>query len=116
MTGTIHAEDVVVHGRIEGTIDGRHRIELCATADVQADVSTPSLVVHDGALFNGRTTMKRATAGLSNSDGKTGGKGVQQLTGGKKSDGPVDIRPSADGKAARIADIALDGLEPEPAM
>lgn len=115
VTGTINAEDVVVHGRIEGNVDGRHRIELCATADVQADVSTPSLVVHDGALFNGRTTMKRATAALPSPDSKLGGKGGQ-LSGGKKSDGPVDIRPGSDGRAARTSDIALDGLEPEPAM
>lgn len=117
VTGTINAEDVVVHGRIEGNIDGRHRIEMCATADVQADISTPSLVVHDGALFNGRTLMKRAASSVTTADGKSGGKGVQQLPSGKKSDGAVDIRPgSSDGRAARISDIALDGLEPEPAM
>lgn len=115
VTGTINAEDVVVHGRIEGNVDGRHRIEMCATADVQADVSTPSLVVHDGALFNGRTTMKRAAKTLSSPDSKSSGKGTPHLSGGKKLDS-VDIRPAADGKAARISDIALDGLEPEPAM
>jgi cytoskeletal protein CcmA (bactofilin family) len=117
VTGTINAEDVVVHGRIEGNVEGRHRIELCATADVQADVSTPSLVVHDGALFNGRTTMKRATASLANPDTKSGGKGLQQIQGQKKSDGPGDIRPNTgDGRAARLSDISMGDLEPEPAM
>lgn len=116
VTGTINAEDVVVHGRIEGNIEGRHRIELCATADVQADVTTPSLVVHDGALFNGKTTMKRAVASVVNTDGKAGGKGLQQVGGNsKKSDGPSDIRPN-DGRAARLTDISMGDYEPEPAM
>ena len=114
INGDIQAEEIVVHGRIEGKVEGRRRVELCATADMQADVETPSLVIHDEALFNGKTTMKRPVADSSTT--KSGGKGLK-LSGGQKGDMPrIDARNDVkiDVRAARIPDIGLG--EPEPAV
>jgi len=115
--GEIDAEDIVIHGRIEGKVEGRNRVEMCTTADVQADIGTPSLVVHDGALFNGKTAMKRkAVASPTTMDKKSGHKQPSQ---GRKTDDRVEDRSVSampDIKAARISDVQLSDLEPEPAL
>ena len=115
VSGDIQAEEIVVHGRIEGKVEGLRRVEMCATADIQADVGTPSLVIHDGALFNGKTTMKRQQAESSTT--KSGGKGVKVAGGHKASTPPsIEIRNDSkvDVRAARIPDISFG--EPEPAI
>lgn len=117
VNGDIDAEDIVVHGRVEGKIDGRNRIEMCPTADVQADVSTPSLVVHDGALFNGRTAMKRAAKAAADADTK--GSTSRRFGGRKLAEvvaAPEAGHNAADGRAARIGDVSFHDLEPEPAI
>lgn len=114
INGDVDAEDIVIHGRVEGKIEGRNRIELCSTADVQADIGTPSLVVHDGALFNGRTAMKRKAVSASTTD-KNASTKSSKLSGGRKvEDRGVSSLP--DIKAARISDAHLNDLEPEPAI
>jgi cytoskeletal protein CcmA (bactofilin family) len=120
ITGEVDAEDVVIHGRIEGKIEGRNRIEFCSTADVHAEVTTPSLVVHDGALFNGRTTMKKKVAAAT--DTTKGQQKSFKLMGGKKGEQGPNVpmqegqtKPLPDIKAARIHDFDLSGTI-EPAL
>jgi cytoskeletal protein CcmA (bactofilin family) len=99
----VKAEEIVVHGRMEGNLTVQRKIEMCATADVQADIVTPNLLVHEGALYNGRTTMKRAVA--TSDGGKRDGKDAK----GRKLDSPK-VDPSSDRTplvAARIPDISL---------
>ncbi len=119
VTGDVDAEDVVVHGRVEGKIEGRNRIEFCSTADVHAEVTTPSLVVHDGALFNGKTNMKRKAAAANTTDSKNSSR--FKLTGGRKNDGQNDqsaaSRTIPDIKAARLMDDhSMMSMDPEPAV
>ena len=114
--GDVDAEDIVIHGRVEGKVEGRNRVEMCSTADVQADVTTPSLVVHDGAQFNGKTTMVRKVAAAQPQDGKGTGLGMR-LSGGRKSGQKQEERAAlSDIKAARIGDFRLLDLDPEPAI
>jgi cytoskeletal protein CcmA (bactofilin family) len=68
----VKAEEVVVHGRVEGNMLVHKKIEMCATADVQADVSTPNLIVQEGAMYNGRTVMKRTAASGQEGKGRDG--------------------------------------------
>ncbi|MCX6118836.1 MAG: polymer-forming cytoskeletal protein [Proteobacteria bacterium] len=117
ITGEVDAEDIVIHGKVEGKINARNRIEFCSTADVHAEVSTPSLIVHDGALFNGRTVMTKKVADQSKTDQKSGHK--FQLTGGKKADPKTPDQNSKslpDIKAARLMDDHNNHYEPEPAI
>ena len=102
----VKAEEIVVHGRMEGNLSVLRKIEMCATADVQADIVTPNLLVHEGALYNGRTTMKRAVA--TTDGGKRDGKDAKDAKGRKLDSPKVD--PSSDRTplvAARIPDISL---------
>jgi cytoskeletal protein CcmA (bactofilin family) len=62
VTAQINASTVVVQGRVSGDITARKRIELKAPATVIGNVSTPSLVVHEGVVFEGHCAMGGAAA------------------------------------------------------
>ena len=54
IVGSIVADRVVVSGHVEGTIIG-DSVVLASTARVQADISSRSLTIEEGALFDGRS-------------------------------------------------------------
>ncbi len=94
----VRAEEVVVHGRLEGSLTVQRRIEICSTADVQAEITTPNLVVHEGAIFNGRTSMKRAA--VSAETATKNGKGHKEVKNTRSEP------PRADNDSERSANIA----------
>jgi cytoskeletal protein CcmA (bactofilin family) len=53
ITGTL----VVIEGHVTGDVIARQRLELRATGRVHGNVSTPSLVVHEGAILDGQCKM-----------------------------------------------------------
>ena len=57
LTAQIHANTVVVQGRVNGDITARKRVELKAPATVVGNINTPSLVIHEGVLFEGHCAM-----------------------------------------------------------
>lgn len=105
INAAVKAEEIVVHGRMEGNLSVQKKIEMCATADVQADISTPNLLVHEGAIYNGRTTMKRQVAGAD--PGHREGK--ESKDKGRKMETPK-VDPSSERTplvAARSPDVSL---------
>jgi len=46
-----------IHGTVKGDISARDAVVLKRTAIVRADIHTPSLVIEDGAIFEGRCRM-----------------------------------------------------------
>jgi cytoskeletal protein CcmA (bactofilin family) len=76
-TGTIHSEgDLVVGeggevdgelkvgalfvtGTVRGTVRAARRVQIAPGGKLYAELDTPSLVIEDGALFEGRCTMTR---------------------------------------------------------
>lgn len=102
----VRAEEVVVHGRLEGALTVQRRIEICSTADVQAEITTPNLVVHEGAIFNGRTSMKRAAVATETTT--KNGKGHKEIKN-SRSEGPrVDHESERSANiAARVPDISF---------
>ena len=54
---SIHGEEVVVNGTVDGTITAFVRVELSATARVVGKISSPKLIVHEGAVFHGTSEM-----------------------------------------------------------
>jgi cytoskeletal protein CcmA (bactofilin family) len=106
INAAVKAEEIVVHGRMEGNLSVQRKIEMCATADVQADIITPNLLVHEGAIYNGRTTMKRATA--AGDQGKREGKEHRDAKGRKMESPKVDSENERSPLvAARVPDISL---------
>lgn len=57
----IRGARVVVHGEVYGAIVASERIELAVTAQVRGSLSAPSVVLADGATFNGGIDMAGRT-------------------------------------------------------
>ena len=57
----LHGVRITVHGKVEGDIVASERLELTDTAVVSGMISAPSLVVHDGATFEGVVDMAAKT-------------------------------------------------------
>ena len=50
---------LTVAGHVSGEIVARERVELVSTARVRCTISTPKLVLNEGALFDGDCKMPR---------------------------------------------------------
>ncbi|MBU6152718.1 MAG: polymer-forming cytoskeletal protein [Bdellovibrionales bacterium] len=57
VTGEIKAGIVIIYGRVEATIDAKHRVEIRKPAVFKGEMSTPSLRVEDGVIFEGTNKM-----------------------------------------------------------
>jgi len=57
ITAQIEAETVVVKGKVTGDIVARKRVELRAPGKLIGNITTPSLVIHEGVTFEGHCSM-----------------------------------------------------------
>jgi cytoskeletal protein CcmA (bactofilin family) len=55
----VHGTRVTIHGTLAGDVAASERIELTPTADVTGTLTTPAVVLQDGAKFNGLVDMDR---------------------------------------------------------
>jgi cytoskeletal protein CcmA (bactofilin family) len=53
----VHAETVIVKGKVTGDIVARKRVELRAPGRLMGNITTPSLVIHEGVVFEGHCSM-----------------------------------------------------------
>ena len=53
----IKADEAIIQGFVTGKLQANQRAELNATCKFEGDISTPCLVVKEGAQFNGRSNM-----------------------------------------------------------
>ncbi len=58
----IKCVSIVVQGRVNGDITAAKRIEIRAPGKVFGNITTPSLVIHEGTTFKGQCTMGDAEA------------------------------------------------------
>lgn|GEM_PF-420217 len=98
ITAEIKAEEVIIQGRVEGKLQATGRVELASTSFFTGDISTPVLVVREGAQFNGHSAMIKREAPVSG-NGKqlrpltsNGGKGTNKKTDGVTPDVNTDSR------------------------
>lgn len=52
----------IVRGTINGRVDATHRIELYSPAQVNGDISAPSIAIDSGVRFNGNCKMENQSA------------------------------------------------------
>ena len=71
---SIKSATVIVSGQVDGNIEASGQITLHKTAVVNGDVSTPRLVVEEGARLNGSVQMGKTTAGREVEAAKPSGK------------------------------------------
>ena len=57
LNATVNGTSIVVHGRITGDINARARLELKAGSKVFGNVKAPSLIIQEGAAFEGQCSM-----------------------------------------------------------
>jgi cytoskeletal protein CcmA (bactofilin family) len=50
----VTAAEIVISGQVLGTLTAGKRLELSATADAEGALRAPSIVIADGAVFNGK--------------------------------------------------------------
>ncbi len=62
VSARITATRVTISGTVSGEVVARERVELLPSARVQCSVSTPSLVLAEGAKFDGDCKMPRDRA------------------------------------------------------
>jgi cytoskeletal protein CcmA (bactofilin family) len=72
----VRGSSVTIDGALDGSVTAAARIELTANAKVNGTLTTPAVVLHDGAVFNGLIDMDRQAkgknpAGLKIADAKT---------------------------------------------
>jgi cytoskeletal protein CcmA (bactofilin family) len=90
----------VIHGTINGDIIATQRLELGRAAKVHGNIQTPSLIIEQGAIFEGSCKMVQMTAAVDKSK-----KDIKKVD-----DQPLDtskMQPlrAADAAAAKAADI-----------
>ncbi|HUO05749.1 MAG TPA: polymer-forming cytoskeletal protein [Candidatus Binataceae bacterium] len=59
VSARVSAGKVTVAGAFSGEISAREKVELLPTARVSCTINTPSLVLHEGAQFDGDCKMPR---------------------------------------------------------
>lgn len=57
VAGPITASIVRIAGNVQGDIQAREQLRLNATGSIEGDIQTPSLVVEEGGVLNGRASM-----------------------------------------------------------
>ena len=60
VTADISAGEVVVYGKIQGNVRARNRIEIKKDGSVIGDLTTPQILIEDGALFKGSIEIERS--------------------------------------------------------
>lgn len=57
--GTVRAARLIVLGELRGAVQGASRVEIWAGGRLFGEIETKCLVVHEGAMFEGRSRMGR---------------------------------------------------------
>src|SRR5574340_706895 len=57
INGQIHADTIIVKGKMTGDLVAAKRVELRAPCKLVGNISTPTLVIHEGVVFDGHCAM-----------------------------------------------------------
>ena len=58
----VHAQEVVIHGRVDGAVRGANRVELKKTAVLSGDIFTQRISIEEGAFFKGAVDIQKPEA------------------------------------------------------
>lgn len=58
----VHAQTLVILGEVRGQVEGAGRVEICSGGRLYGDVQTRSLVIEEGAVFEGNARMSAVPA------------------------------------------------------
>ncbi len=77
----IEVGEIIIQGHVIGNIRAKQSIELFAPGHVQGDLSTPTLLIEKGAVFEGRSFMGE----LDSTDAKAESAGTSKAASKKPS-------------------------------
>src|SRR5712692_829525 len=60
VTADIEAREIVVRGKVKGSLRGRERVQVGRTGEAMGDIVAPRLVVEEGAILSGKVDVTRA--------------------------------------------------------
>lgn len=107
INATIVADEAIIQGTVKGRIKAKNRMELARTCRFEGDIMTPSLVVYEGAQFNGRSQMLLAKESV-------GGKVIEPAAGFGAGKIP-DLKPDPDQmNDDHVPDVAMMKLSEMP--
>lgn len=66
--GDVQVSHVLVSGEVRGAVEAGEQLHIAPGGRVRADITTPSLVIEDGAIFEGRCTMTKTGKGSGGGD------------------------------------------------
>lgn len=66
----ITAGTIIVKGKINGDVIARKRVELQAPGTLMGNITTPSLVIHEGVVFEGHCSMGSGADGRADKSDK----------------------------------------------
>ena len=55
----VFAKDVVIHGKVDGSVTGENKVELKKSALLNGDILTQRIVIEDGAFFKGSIDIRK---------------------------------------------------------
>ncbi len=55
--GDIAVDRMVIHGEVRGNLNAKERLEICPSGHVRGNITTPVLVIQEGAFFLGECHM-----------------------------------------------------------
>jgi len=64
VSAEIVGEEVIISGKVKGNIIAERRISILSSAFVEGDISTPSLEIKQGAIFEGNIRMVGEKMGI----------------------------------------------------
>jgi cytoskeletal protein CcmA (bactofilin family) len=80
--GEVHVRHVLVTGEVRGSVEAGEQIHIAPGGRLLADITTPSLVIEDGAVFEGKCVMNRDKRSGGAGAGGKGGESVAKLVAG----------------------------------
>ncbi len=59
--GNVSSRGVVVGGRVEGNLSVSEICEIKNKGEIYGEIATPKLTIAEGAVFDGKSTMKKSS-------------------------------------------------------
>jgi len=63
--GELRVGRIFISGTVKGSVRATQRVEITVRGRVTADLETPSLLIEDGAFFEGRCSMGKRSQGTA---------------------------------------------------
>jgi cytoskeletal protein CcmA (bactofilin family) len=60
LTADVIAGEVIVHGSVKGNVRGKGKIEIKKDGSVNGDMTTPQIIIEDGAYFKGSIEIEKS--------------------------------------------------------